>query len=313
MKFFRNNLGNIFFILLFLGVGYYYRGYIGRVTQQLINKYQPCQRPITYSIASIDSQFGISKEKLLSDINRAENIWEASIGKQLFEYSPTGDLKISLIYDDRQKATDVLRKLGIAISADKATYNTLKAKYDSLVATYDKKKAELEILIDSYDAAKSAYEKDVHLWNSRGGAPKPQYDALQQRLVDLNNQADAINKVESSLNELADTINSTASILNKVVAELNLQGNEYNTVGASTPAQFQEGEYVRDSSGTAINIYQFDNEDKLVRVLAHELGHALGLEHINNSKAIMYYLNEGVNEKLTADDLVALKEMCGIK
>jgi predicted Zn-dependent protease len=48
-------------------------------------------------------------------------------------------------------------------------------------------------------------------------------------------------------------------------------------------------------------------------VLAHELGHALGLDHNEDSKAIMYRLNNGINEKLTNTDLVALKALCGIK
>ncbi|MDP2741648.1 MAG: M57 family metalloprotease, partial [bacterium] len=162
-------------------------------------------------------------------------------------------------------------------------------------------------------AEKSALEKDIDYWNSRGGAPKAEYKILEQRRVDLNNQVIVINKAENSLNELVDTINSTEIVLNKLIATLNLQVNTYNTAVSSTGKEFNEGEYVRDANGTVFNIFQFNDTNQLVRVLAHELGHALGLEHIDNPKAIMYYLNEGMNQKLTADDSIALKEMCGIE
>ena len=46
--------------------------------------------------------------------------------------------------------------------------------------------------------------------------------------------------------------------------------------------------------------------------ILHEFGHALGLEHLENSKAVMYRLNNGVNEKLTIDDILALKKRCNL-
>jgi len=203
--------------------------------------------------------------------------------------------------------------MGIALKDDQATYNALKAKYNSLVASYDKEKAQLDILLSIFKADKSAYEKEISYWNSRGGAPKEEYAILEQKKNDLNNQIAIINQIKDSLNELADAINSAGVILNKLIATLNLQVSKYNTVGASTGKEFNEGEYVRDAGGTTINIFQFNDNDQLIRVLAHELGHALGIDHLSNPKAIMYYLNEGGNEKLTADDLSALKTLCGIK
>jgi hypothetical protein len=83
----------IFAVLFILGFGYHYREDAGRFWRGLLNQLQPCQRPITYSIASIDSRFGLTKAELLNDIKKAENIWESPTNKQLFEYSPTGDLK----------------------------------------------------------------------------------------------------------------------------------------------------------------------------------------------------------------------------
>ena len=55
------------------------------------------------------------------------------------------------------------------------------------------------------------------------------------------------------------------------------------------------------------------NESELAAIIAHELGHALGLGHLANPKAIMYSVNEGINLKPTVDDINALKLQCGIQ
>lgn len=303
----------IFVILLLLGFSYYYKGDVYRILQGFLNQSQPCQKPITYSIANLDPRFGLTEAELLNDVNQAEKIWESPINKPLFEYSPTGDLKINLVYDYRQKATDAMKKIGIVINDDRSTFNALKAKYNLLIISYNKAKTQLENLIATYNADKSAYEKDVSYLNKHGGAQKAEYNILEQKRVDLNNQITIINQTQDSLNGLVDTINSAEIILNKLITTLNLQVSTYNTVNSSTGETFNEGEYIRDANGTTINIFEFDDTNQLVRVLAHEFGHALGLEHLDNSKAIMYYLNEGINEKLTTDDLIALKKMCEIK
>ena len=303
----------IFAILLLLIFGYYFRNDVYLFLHGLLNPSKPCQKPITYSIANLDPRFGLTKAALLNDLKKAEIIWESPINKQLFEYSPTGDLKINLIYDYRQKATDAMKKIGIVIHDDRSSYDALKTKYDLLIVSYKKQKALMDSMVAAYNAEKIAYEKDITYWNSRGGAPKEEYVALEQKRTDLNNQAAAINQVKDSLNGLGDTINSAEVILNKLVAELNLQVNTYNTAGSSTGKIFNEGEYTNSANGTAINIFQFNDSNQLEKVLVHELGHALGLEHQDNPKAIMYYLNEGMNVKLTADDLAALKGVCGIK
>lgn len=300
-------------LLLLLGVGYYYHDYIGSFMRDLSKQYLPCKQPITYSLGDIDPRFNMTKEKLITHIKQVEAIWESPINKELFKYSDTGDLKINLIYDYRQKATDDLKKIGVVISDDRAGYDILKAKYDLLITAYNKQKAHLDSLIANYNVAKIALEKDINFWNKKGGAPKTEYDILEQRRIDLNNQVDVINQEQDLLNNSVNTINSTRIILNKLISELNLQVNTYNTVGVSTSEEFDQGRYTSDASGTKIDIFQFSDENKLTRVLAHEFGHALGLEHINNPKAIMYYLNEGINEILTIDDITTLKNKCGIK
>jgi len=45
-------------------------------------------------------------------------------------------------------------------------------------------------------------------------------------------------------------------------------------------------------------------------LLAHELGHALRLNHSNDPNAVMYRLNQSDAAELTTDDIVALKARC---
>ncbi len=308
IKFFVSSLTFVFLFILA-----YYRFDLLVIWDKFFNKVQACQKPITYSITNLDDKFALSKEEFLQDIEEAEKIWESSSGQQLFQYAEDGDLKINLIYDSRQKATDSLKEIGLVIKNDKATFESLKTRYDGLLLSYNQQKARLDALLENYNATKNTYDKDVDRINKKGGASKTQFEVLEQRRVDLNNQVVLINKESEILNALVDSINSTASLLNKLINTLNLKIDNYNTVGASNGQQFNEGEYISDGRTATINIYQFNNKTELISVLAHEFGHALGMEHVDNRKAIMYYLNESGGEKLTEEDIAELNRVCRVE
>lgn len=274
---------------------------------------KPCAQPITYSIGTFDPKFGISQADFLKDLDQAVQIWDQPAGKTLFQYSPTGKLKINLIYDSRQEATDKLRALGLTIDDSQSTYNTLKARYNTLTADYKLRKQQLDADIAAYDKQRASYEQQVNYWNNKGGADRRTAEQLNAQRDALNAQAAAINQEKDQLNALVDEINSLASTLNRIGSALNLDVSQYNQVGSSRGAEFEEGLYKSDSSGQEIDIYEYDSQNKLVRVLAHELGHALGLEHLNsNPAAIMYYLNQGKNPTATAEDILAVKQLCGL-
>ncbi len=274
---------------------------------------KPCTRPITYSLGSFDERFNISREQFSKVTSEAAGVWSAAFGKELFKQSadPSADeLKINLTYDYRQQATEKLDEIGGEIKNDRETYEALKIKYDSLFVSYQSEKSEIESLLSAFNSRKKEYENTVKRWNDRGGAPEGEFRKLESERLALNEEAANLNARQKTFNELANTLNSTVTVLNRLVRDLNLSVRDYNTVGASTGEEFSEGEYVSDEVGERINIYQFNDLGQLKRVLEHEFGHALGLDHVDNPKAIMYRLNEGVDDELTDADIAELRRVC---
>jgi predicted Zn-dependent protease len=114
------------------------------------------------------------------------------------------------------------------------------------------------------------------------------------------------------LNSLINKINETASTLNTMAKNLNITVDTYNAVGQNTPREFNEGIYEQNSLGQSITIYQFENKQKLIRVLAHEFGHAINLDHVPQKNAIMYELNTSNNMTATNEEISNLKKICHV-
>lgn len=277
----------------------------------------PCTHPIPYVLGTFDERFNISEKYFLSALAEAEAVWEKPFGRELFTYEPEDAsrtaLKVNLIYDYRQEATSKLKSLGIVVENTKSSYDSLKVKLITLKAEYEKAKNIFNVRVETFNERQKTYEEQVGFWNKKGGAPKDEYNKLEQDRLALNAEAGQLKILEANLNSMVDEINALVVVLNRLIDSLNLSVEKYNATNQARGESFEEGVYAESGFTREIDIYEFSSRTKLVRVLAHELGHALGLPHVKDRKAIMYELNQGSNSALTTADLEALNEKCQVK
>jgi len=269
----------------------------------------PCRQSITYRLGNIDPQFGLATSTAFADIKEAAQLWNDE-HKDLLLYDPRGMVVINFEYDTRQETTQKLSTAGVAVSEDRAVYDALKATYTSVYSDYAQKKAAFAVANDALQKSAAQYQSEVDSWNARGGAPKNVYQQLQTEKAHLTALQDQLRQSQVSINAQVDLINATVAQLNTLAKSLNLDVSAYNTIGSAAGGEFEQGVYESSLGTRTITIFEYENHLKLVRVLAHEMGHAIGLEHVDDENAIMAAVNQGAHIALTLGDAKELDAVC---
>ncbi len=270
----------------------------------------PCRIPVRYSIGAIDERFNVTREEVHDALAAAEALWENASTQELFVYDEHSPFTVSLVYDERQGTTDEGEVARITLEDKQHMSESLRAEYEEKVAQYEREKQSYERDVAAYDARLRAHNAEVASWNEKGGAPEGVYAKLAKEQTDLAREADALSEVSRELNRRVTEINALGERGNQAVAQYNKDVAWYNQL-FGTEREFTQGEY----TGSGIVIYQFANDAELRRVLAHEMGHALSLDHVDGEKSVMHYLLEGKNADfaLSSYDRAELGRVCEVR
>ena len=283
-------------IVVFLGYSYY--------TAESV-----CPAPISYRIGELDPQFNLATGTARAAIADAVHVWEGATHRDLFNYDPHAKFTINFIYDERQAYTSAEENYRDKLNTNKVVNDVISQQYTELTNQYNDLKSTYQTKKESYQQKLSDYNDEVNNYNQSGGAPKDVYKRLQATRAELDTERTDLNDMADQLNALIKRINDISAQGNALVDKYNTSVQQYNdTFGKSR--EFTQGTY---QSNGKIDIYSYADQTELRLVLAHELGHALSLDHVENPKSIMYYLISQQPNPLhpSAEDLAEFTAVCG--
>ncbi len=269
-----------------------------------------CPAPIKYKIGEIDEKFGITDDELKTILFKSESAWEDVINRELFVYDDSSDFTVNLIFDERQQLAHTEEEWQINLDKQEADGKLVMDKVKELGEQYEVIKGKYEKQKDEYEFRLEKYNAQVEHFNQDGGAPEEQYEKLKAEQEKLSESLKELLATEKGLNTLAGEVNSLGEKGSKMIEVYNENVKKYNEIFGNLEP-FTQGDFQRER----INIYKFQDEAELERVIVHEFGHSLGIAHVEGDKSIMYYLMSEQSGLVTLsdEDKKAVTIVCGEK
>lgn len=305
----------IFLMLIALIGGFLLLNPILQNKENSLVSVNPCNEPITYRIGDIDNRFQVSGEDLLEVMREVEAIWNSGINGTAIQYKDDGDISVNLTYTDEQQLTESERQFRDRINTRRQSINVSEREFEQMNTRYHQVAEELHTESERLQRDLEELNRWVNKINEEGGFTQSELDQFEERKGNIDRRSDDLSRRGIELQNMAGELNQKADQLNEEIDRKNILVNEYNQFFTGTH-RFTQGTYEWIGNLKKINVYQFNDRDELRLVLAHEVGHALGIsEHVENPASVMHHLMGGQNRdelQLTSQDIQALREVCGI-
>ncbi|MEK7218234.1 MAG: matrixin family metalloprotease, partial [Patescibacteria group bacterium] len=263
------------------------------------------------SVGTADARFRLAEGEFARAVETAEALWEDATGRRLFRRVATGGMVVGAVFDQRQETREKLEEIGLRLDQGKEAYDALHARYQEKRAAYERLQSAYEGLEARYERERADYDADLQSVRARG-VGEEDIARLEAKRQGVNRLADSLNTQQGILRNAVDEVNALVGMLRRIAAQENLSLDEYEDVGESIGEEYEAGTYERAWGKQSITVFAFSEQEELIRLLAHEMGHALGIGHIPDPSAVMYRLNQSGPLALSPADVAAVRERCEI-
>lgn len=272
----------------------------------------PCSDPLTFRVGDIDERFLITDDELAGLIQDVAEIWSDAADTMVVVYDENGDIAVNLVYAEVQQLSDRekqhrgrLEHEEFSITVLGNEYQRMNREYEAEVARYEEDSRNLQLRIDRMN-------EWVVQKNNEGGFNEQDLDQYENRKKEIDRVKRELARREITLEQRADELNEKIDFLNDKIERKNKLVDDYNRMFTGV-RKFTQGAYEWTADSRSINIFHFIGRDELRLVLAHEIGHALGINHVQNPRSVMYELmgsqaRPGI--ELTDEDIQALQNIC---
>ncbi|MBX7131939.1 MAG: matrixin family metalloprotease [Fimbriimonadaceae bacterium] len=266
---------------------------------------------ILWRIGNISPEFRVSAAQVQTAVERAVELWESAAGKPLFTFDSTRGFPIDLVYDHRQVLWNTRQTAEAEIEKRRLSVGKADQESKEAVAKLDAENKRLQSQKEAYDAKLDDFNRRVEEVNSQGGAAPEAASVLDEERRSLDDDRNRLLQAVQALERFKVEVDQLVERRNQQAQALNRAVEAFNTQYGKTAVQL--GQCVRRGSVVErIEVFAFSDENHLAIILAHELGHALGIEHVEGDGALMSAVEEGSKAptqlKLTARDIGALQK-----